>query len=126
MHQEVVELLAGERAVLRRALQLHEAIGLEEDDVGVDAGVEELVFHLLPGPPAIGRDEVVVGKGRLGVLVEVLHVRVGRRAVEVEVVLLHVLAVVPLTVGEAEQPLFEDRSFPFQRARHGLSPTGAH
>ena len=32
-----------------------------------------------------------------------------RRAVEVEVVLLHVLAVVALAVGEAEEPLLEDR-----------------
>src|SRR5204863_4937461 len=32
-----------------------------------------------------------------------------RRAVEVEVVLLHVLTVVALAVGQAEQPLLEDR-----------------
>jgi hypothetical protein len=34
---------------------------------------------------------------------------VSRRAVEVEVVLLDVLAVVSLAVGQAEQPLLEDR-----------------
>src|SRR3989442_15037093 len=45
----------------------------------------------------------------MGILVEVLHVRVGRRRVEVEVVLLDVLAVVPLAVGQSEQPLLEDR-----------------
>jgi hypothetical protein len=33
----------------------------------------------------------------------------GRRAVEVEVVLLDVLAVIALAVGEAEQALLEDR-----------------
>ena len=33
----------------------------------------------------------------------------GRRAVEVEVVLLDVLAVVALAVGQAEEPLLEDR-----------------
>ena len=52
------------------------------------------------------------GIGRLRVLVEVLHVRVRRRAVEVEVVLLDVLAVIPLAVGQAEQPLLEDRILP--------------
>ena len=36
----------------------------------------------------------------------------GRRAVEVEVVLLHILAVVPLAVGQSEEPLLEDRIFP--------------
>ena len=55
------------------------------------------------------RHQLAVGERRLRVLVEHLHVRVGRRAVEVEVVLLDVLAVVPLAVGEAEQPLLEDR-----------------
>ena len=56
-----------------------------------------------------GLDEVGVRERRLRVLVEVLHVRVRRRAVEVEVVLLDVLAVVALAVGQAEQPLLEDR-----------------
>src|SRR5262249_15041280 len=45
----------------------------------------------------------------LRVLVEPLHVGVGRRGVEVEVVFLHVLAVVALDAGEAEQPLLQDR-----------------
>jgi hypothetical protein len=36
---------------------------------------------------------------------------VGRRAVEVEVVLLDVLAVVAFTVREAEKPLLQDRVF---------------
>ena len=46
------------------------------------------------------------------VLVEILHVRVGRRAVEVEVVLLDVLAVVAFAVGQSEEPLLEDRILP--------------
>ena len=49
------------------------------------------------------------GIGRLRVLVQVLHVRVRRRAVEVEVVLLDVLAVVALAVGQPEGTLLEDR-----------------
>src|SRR4051812_24565691 len=40
---------------------------------------------------------------------EILHVQVGRRAVEVEVVLPDILAIVPLAVGEPEQALFQDR-----------------
>ena len=49
------------------------------------------------------------GNSRCGILVQILHVGVRRRAVDVEVVLLDVLAVVALAVGEPEQPLFQDR-----------------
>ena len=73
-----------------------------------DARVEQFVLELLAAPSAIGFDQVVVRVGRLRILVEVLHVRVRRRAVEIEVVLLHVLAVIALAVGQAEQPLLED------------------
>ena len=58
---------------------------------------------------AAGCDEVAVRVGRLGILVEVLHVRMGGRAVEVEVILLHILTVVALAVGEAEEPFLENR-----------------
>ena len=88
-------------------------LGVLHEDVEIavlieDAGVEEFVLHLLPGPPTVRPDEILIGKGRLGVLVEVLHVGVGRRAVEVEVVLLHILAVVRLAVGQTEEPLLEN------------------
>ena len=74
-----------------------------------DARVEQLVLELVPAPAPAGLDQVGVGERRLRVLVEVLHVRVGRRAVEVEVVLLDVLAVIALAVGQAEEALLEDR-----------------
>src|SRR5208337_3566949 len=48
---------------------------------------------------------------RLRILVQVLHVRVCRRAVEVEVVFLDVFAVVGLAVGQAVHPFLEDRVF---------------
>ena len=88
--------------------------GVLHEDVEVavvieDAGVEQFILHLVAGAAAVRLHQVGVGIGRLRVLVEVLHVRVGRRAVEVEVVLLHVLAVVALAVGEPEEPLLEDR-----------------
>src|SRR5207249_11315548 len=50
-----------------------------------------------------------VGARRRGVLGEVLQVRVRRRAVAVEVILLAVLAVVPLGIGQREQAFLEDR-----------------
>src|SRR5262249_9792529 len=45
---------------------------------------------------------------RLRVLVEALHVRVGRRAVEIEVALLDVFPVIALTVREPEESLLQD------------------
>ena len=93
---------------------LRGGLGILDDDVEVavaveDAGVDELVLELVPRPLAIRRHEVVVGIGRLGVLVEILHVRVSRRAVEVEVILFDVLAMVALAIGQPEQPLLENR-----------------
>ena len=74
------------------------------------ARVEQLVLEVRRGRACrLVSHEVVVGIGRLRVLVEILHVRVRRRRVEIEVVLLDVLAVVALAVGQAEQPLLEDR-----------------
>ena len=49
------------------------------------------------------------GNARLRVLVEQLRVRVRRRVVDVEPVLLDVLAVIALAVGQPEHPLLEDR-----------------
>ena len=86
------------------------------------AGVEQLVLELVPAPAAAGLDEVVVGIGRLRILVEVLHVRVGRRAVEVEVVLLDVLAVIALAVGQAEQAFLEDRVLAVPQGQREAEP----
>mgnify|MGYP000340673580 CR=1 FL=1 len=53
-------------------------------------------------------DEIGVRKRRLRVLVQVLHVRVGRRRIEIEVVLLAIFAVVALVAREAVEPLLQD------------------
>ena len=118
--RQEVQLRSLRPAVVGRDLDedvLGAALGVLHEDVEVpvvieDAGVEELILHLVPGAPTVCLYQISIGKGRLGVLVEILHVRVGRRAVEIEVVLLHVLAVVALAVGEAEEPLLEDRVLP--------------
>src|SRR5262249_44141216 len=74
-----------------------------------DPGVEQLVLELMAAAGVVGLHQVLVGIGALRVLVEPLHVRVRGRGVEVEVVLLHVLAVVALAVGETEEALLQDR-----------------
>src|SRR5581483_463449 len=88
-------------------------LGVLDEDVEVavvreGAGVEQLVLEILAGAAAGGLDEIAVGELALGVLVQVLHVRVGRRAIEIKVVFLAVLAVVPLAVGKAVEALLED------------------
>jgi hypothetical protein len=96
-----------DQEVLRALLRIFE----EDVEVAVvveDPGVEELVFEFLPRPLPVRVQEVPVGELALRVFVEVLHVRMGRRGVDVEVVLLDVFSVVPLAVGEAEHPLLED------------------
>jgi hypothetical protein len=94
--------------VLRRGLRV-----LDEDvevaAVLEDPGVEQLVLGPARLPPLVLQDELRVRVRALRVLVEVLQVRVRRRGVEVEVRLLHVLAVVALGRHQAEEALLQDR-----------------
>src|SRR4029453_8996237 len=76
-----------------------------------DAGVEKLVLEPVSAAFAIRSYDRLVGESSLRVLVQILHVRMRRRRIEIEVVLLDVLAVVTLTVCEAEQPFLEDGIF---------------
>ena len=73
------------------------------------AGVEQLVLGLIPAPLVIRANQVVVRIGGLRILVQVAHVRVRGRGVEVEVVLLDVLPMVAFGVGQPEQALLHDR-----------------
>src|SRR5207249_6973177 len=66
--------------------------------------------------------QIAVRERGLRVLVEVLHVRVRRRRVEVEVVLLDVLAVVALAAGQPEQALLEDRVAPVPQRQREAQP----
>ncbi len=89
------------------------AFGVLDEDVEIavaveDAGVQELILQLVPIAPPVRLHQVGVREGRLGILVEELHVGVGRRAVEVEIVFFDVLAVVALAVGQAEEAFLEN------------------
>ena len=74
-----------------------------------DARVQELVLGIGARAALVLLDEVRVRESPLRIFVEELHVRVARHVVEVEVVLLHVLAVIALVAREAEHALLEDR-----------------
>ena len=89
-------------------------LGVLDDDVEVavvveDAGVEQLVLGVELAAAGVGRHQVVVRERRLRILVERLQVGVRRRRVDVEPVLLGVLAVVALGVVEPEEALLDDR-----------------
>ena len=72
-------------------------------------GVEQLVLHVLFAAPGVRREQIRVRERALGILVLALEVGMGRGAVDVEPVLLDVLAVVALAVREPEHPLLDDR-----------------
>ena len=88
-----------------------------------DAGVQQLVLLVAEATAPVRRQEIAVREGGLRVLVPPAHPRVGGHVVDVEVVLLHVLAVVALGVGQAEQALLEDRVLTVpQRERQAHEP----
>src|SRR5262249_41998604 len=74
-----------------------------------NARVKQLELGSVLAAAAILRDEPVVGKFPLRILVEHFQVGVRRRGVEVVVQFLDILAVVGLAVGQAEEALLEDR-----------------
>src|SRR3954452_9437490 len=92
---------------------LRAGLGVLDEQIEVpilakDPGVDELILEIVARATGVGLDQIPVRERQLGVLVEVPHVGMGGRAVEIEVVLLDVLAVVPLRVREAEETLLED------------------
>jgi hypothetical protein len=82
-----------------------------------NARVEKLVLPLGTGARPVGPNQVLIRVGLLRVLVEVFHVGMGGCAVEVIIVFLDVLPVVPLLVGQAEQPLLDDGVVPVPQGR---------
>jgi hypothetical protein len=80
------------------------------------AGVDQFVFPFGPRALVIRENQFVIGICDLRVLVQILHVRVGGSAIEVEVVFLHILAMIPLAVCESEQALLQDRIFAIPEA----------
>ena len=73
-----------------------------------DARVDQLKLRVRLGPPAVFLDQARVGKFRLRIFVQHLHVGVRRRGVEIEVILLHVFAVVAFVAVEPEEALLQD------------------
>jgi hypothetical protein len=74
-----------------------------------DPGVEQLELGCFAATAAVFFDQQRVRILLLRILVEVPHVGVRRRAVQIEEILLHILAVVAFLSGKAEHPFLQDR-----------------
>jgi hypothetical protein len=104
-------------------------LGVLDDHVEVavvlkDTRIEQLVLEVLLAATSVRGDEIVIGERPLRVLVQALQIRMRGRAVQVEPVLLGVLAVVAATVGQPEDTLLKDRVRPVpqrQREAHPLT-----
>ena len=89
-------------------------LGIFDEDVEIaiipkDAGVEQFIFHVCTTAALAGLDQIGVRVGRLRILVQVLHIRMGWRAVEVEIIFFNVFAVITLAVRQPEHAFFQDR-----------------
>jgi hypothetical protein len=107
--------------VFRRFLRIFDE-HVEVPIVVENPRVEQLILRLCAAAAAARIDQIGVRVGSLRILVQVLHVRVRRRAVEVEVILLDVFAVVAFAVREPEQPFLEDRVFPIPQRQREAQP----
>ena len=100
--------------VIRTRMSSGDALGIfhrhiEVAVVSEHAGVHQLEFRAVLVAPAVLFHQLRVGKCGLRVLVQVLHVGVRGRAVQVVVALLDVLAMIALVAGQAEEAFFQDR-----------------
>src|SRR4051812_34520167 len=76
-----------------------------------NASVDELELQCIFSPLTVFCHELVVGKLGLGILVQKLHVRMARRRIEIEIILLDVLAVIPFVSRQSEETLLENGVF---------------
>ena len=73
------------------------------------AGIEQFEFPRFPAPGAILPHQPFIWISGVRIFIQILHVGVRWRAVEIVVALLHILAVVAFIASESEQPFFKDR-----------------
>src|ERR1700736_6032672 len=72
------------------------------------AGVHQFEFGPSAVPMAIFGDQGIVGKFRLRIFVQHLHIAVRGSRVEVEIIFLHILAMISLMSSKTEQALLQD------------------
>ena len=74
-----------------------------------NARVDQFVFGIVTRPLLVLNAQLIVGKRRLRILVEVFQIAVRGNRIEIVVILLHILAVIAFEIRQTEKPLLEDR-----------------
>ncbi len=74
-----------------------------------DAGVDQLELSVARASFPVFLSQTFVGVSLLRIFVEGLHVGMGRRRIEVVVILFDVLSVIALSIGQPEEALFQNR-----------------
>ena len=74
---------------------------------GEHSGVQQFVFRIVPAAAAVFFDQLRVRECGLRILVQILHVRVSRSTVQIEVRFLHILAVIAFFTAQSEEPVFQ-------------------
>ncbi len=77
-----------------------------------DTAVDQFELRIMAPSAAILLDQPGIGERCLRVLVQIFHVGMRRRRIEVEIVLLHILPVIAFVAGESEDSFFQDRVSP--------------
>src|SRR4051812_40582940 len=72
------------------------------------SSIQQLIFWLMFIHAAILRNQHVVRKRRMRILVQILHIRMGWRAVEIEEILLFIFAVITFVAVESKNALLQD------------------
>jgi hypothetical protein len=88
-------------------------LGVLHEDIEVpiaieDARVEEFVFTVVACALLVACTQRVIREAGLRILVEILHVGMRGRAIQVEAVVLDVFAVAAFGVGQPEEPFFQE------------------
>ena len=107
--------------IVRRTLRVLDA-HIEVAALREHARVHQLELRLLPRPPPILLDQLRVRKLALRILVERLQVGMRRRGIQKEIILLHILAVIPLVRRETEQALLQNRIAPIPQRQSETQP----
>src|SRR5256884_7599951 len=91
----------------------HVRFGIFDKDIeiavaGKNSRVEQFKFRLAAAAPRVFLNQLLVGKSGLRILVQHAHVAVRGSRIEIEIALLHILAVIALIPGQAKQAFLED------------------
>src|SRR5262249_33878169 len=102
-------------------------LGIFDKDIEVaiiveDSRVEQFKLRLVFPTTPVLLNEARIGKLSLGIFVEHLQIRVGRRGIEVVINFFHVFAVIPLAISETEQALFQNGVFAIPKRQCKAEP----